>query len=430
MSKVNNFIELVEAISTNEPKIEIKRNITVNYPLIISPNTKLVGIPQENKSLPALIFQDSDGIGVTQDNQISDLSILAPSEKRAIFSASFSEDLGHFEFKNLTLSGQFSFIAKSPTKTADLILNKINILQADARHYLEQPQKYGVNVLQGALTIYNFNSDSSSLLTIEATDISIGQENNPVFGSGVFIAGFGDNGGKVKVKELQTNEVHSTGKIPFGVADLITGAIFIVNGAYASSVIQSGKTTTYGVNDMVLDAWGEVDNWVVNDTVTSYGPSGIGFVNFGTFKTFTAKAPIETYGLGARAYNQYDGTLEEGHFSSINTFGDGSIGIQISKKVGSIFIDGDIKTNGDTGNSLVKGINVKLPANALSIKNGGEVKKLNIHGNIETFGKQITSLVADSGAIVHNIKIDGQILAHGENSETTNISSESTFPYI
>jgi hypothetical protein len=91
---------------------------------------------------------------------------------------------------------------------------------------LEQPQKYGVNVLQGALTIYNLNPDKDSLITVEAKKISIGQKNAPVIGSGVFIAGLGDNGGRVEIDELSTNDVYSTGKIPLGVADIITGAVF------------------------------------------------------------------------------------------------------------------------------------------------------------------------------------------------------------
>lgn len=41
-----------------------------------------------------------------------------------------------------------------------------------------------------------------------------------------------------------------------------------------------GPVVTYGVNDMVLDNWGNVDRWIVEQKLTSYGPSGIGFVNF------------------------------------------------------------------------------------------------------------------------------------------------------
>jgi len=84
-----------------------------------------------------------------------------------------------------------------------------------------------------------------------------------------------------------------------------------------------------------------------------YGPSGIGFVNFGTVNTFVAKADVETHGLGARGFNQYDGTVTSIKFKSLVTRGDGSIGVQVSKPVGSIEVEEGITTYGSVGNSLV-----------------------------------------------------------------------------
>lgn len=430
MSRVTNFIELLEAVDNREEIITIERNITLDRSLILGTGTNLVGEPQENDELPTLIFQDSDGIGLIGNNSIMNLNILAPADHKAIFNSGYTENLGDFLFQNLTLTGQLSFITKVPVLFASIKLDNINILNADTRHCVEQPQRYGVNVLQGALTIYNFNSNPDSLIDFQAKDLTIGQRNNPVYGSGVFIAGFGDHGGRVEVEILQTNEVHATGKLPFGISDIITGAIFIVNGVHAKSVIQNGETITYGVNDMVLDAWGSVDNWIVNEPVISYDPSGIGFVNFGIVKSFTINAPIETYGQGARAYNQYDGTLEKGHFSSITTFGDGSIGIQISKEVGDITIDGDISTYGGLGNSLVKGVNMKLPASALSVKNGGIVHSITVAGNIQTFGDHITSYVVDSGGIVRSLNVVGTIIADGKDSNQVSVAIDGESPIL
>ena len=42
-------------------------------------------------------------------------------------------------------------------------------------------------------------------------------------------------------------------------------------------------------------------------SVTSHGPSGIGFVHFGDIGVLRVDAPIETTGLGARGFNVYDG---------------------------------------------------------------------------------------------------------------------------
>lgn len=87
--------------------------------------------------------------------------------------------------------------------------------------------------------------------------------------------------------------MYSNGKIPPGVSDYITAGIF---GTTANEVI------TDGINDMVLDVWGTVVDWISNAPIISYGPSGVGFVNFGTVKNFTINAPLQTFGLGARGY--------------------------------------------------------------------------------------------------------------------------------
>ena len=425
--EVNNFIELERALANQEPIILLKRSIIATHSIILPPHTKLQGIVQENGSLPLLMFEHSDGVGVTVENHISDSNIQAPTQLKSIFNAGYNENLGHFEFKNLKLGGQFSFIMRKESKVADLNLDSIHILSADTRGYLEQPQKYGVNVLQGALTVYNFNPDANSLINLKATNISVGQLDNPVTGSGIFIAGFGDTGGRVKVEKLQTATVYSTGRIPFGVSDVITAAVFIVNGVHAKQVIHLGETVTYGVNDMVLDAWGEVDHWLVRDQVISYGPSGIGFVNFGVVKYFESHAPIETYGLGARGYNQYDGTLEKGLFQTIRTYGDGSVGVQISKRVGSITIKGGIQTQGGVGNSLVKGVNIELPAYALSVKSGGEIKNLNIIGDVSTAGNEVATVQVEAGGIIEQLNITGEIEAMGNNSQPYDITDSDLF---
>jgi hypothetical protein len=81
--------------------------------------------------------------------------------------------------------------------------------------------------------------------------------------------------------------------------------------------------STFGANDMALDNWGKVDRWIPAEKVTTYGPSGIGFVNFGVTREIKLAAPIETFGQGARGFNVYAGTVEKAEF------GDGAVGIQI-----------------------------------------------------------------------------------------------------
>ena len=239
-------------------------------------------------------------------------------------------------------------------------------------------------------------------------------------GSGIFVSGFGDKSGAVHLSRLTTGSVHSTGMLPYGTADIITGGVFIVYGVEADLVEHFGEVVTYGVNDMVLDTWGTVHRWIAHAPVVSYGPSGIGFVNFGTVDEFVAEAPVMTYGLGARGFNQYDGTVRNIRFKSIETFGDGSIGIQVSKPVGTILVDEGIVTHGSVGNTLVKGVIMALPAEAFSVKPGGVVEKLIVGGNVETHGDGAAAYEVTGGKVVA-IDIRGEVIAHGAGADAVRV---------
>jgi hypothetical protein len=418
---VNTFNDLVSAIQDGKMEITISRSILCNYSILLPEGVNLNGKAQENGELPMLSFQHSDGIGVSANNSVKSLHIDAPVNHKAIFNTKAQKDLGTFTFENLLIKGQVSIIARLGVEKAKVVLDNIDIHSADTRHYLEQPQKYGVNVLQGALTIYNLNASSESLLSVEVSNLSVGRKNAPVSGCGVFISGFGDQGGRTEISKLHTKAVYSNGKIPLGVADYITAGIFVLYGAHANEVVTDGEVITYGVNDMVLDVWGSVDNWTSNAPVISYGPSGVGFVNFGTVKNFTIKAPLQTYGVGARGYNQYDGTVDNISFESIETFGDGSVGIQISKKIGTLTVNGNVTTHGSIGSSLVKGVYVDLPAYALSIKNGGEAKCIIIKGNLATYGDNVVSYIVEKGGKPGILTVSGKIIASGKNSQIEKI---------
>jgi hypothetical protein len=53
---------------------------------------------------------------------------------------------------------------------------------------------------------------------------------------------------------------------------------------------------------MMLDNWGTVGGWTTEGKITSLGPSGIGFVNFGTVDVLRVKAPIETFKVPERIW--------------------------------------------------------------------------------------------------------------------------------
>lgn len=415
MVKVKTFEQLQKAINNNEKEIELLNSISSPYSLSLKDGQNING----NNNF--LSFINSDGLMLEGNNKISDLSIQTNPEKLAIFVSSELNNLGVIELNNLTVVGVVQILTRKNNNHLKLKVNNLDIVSADSRNYPERPMKYGVIVYQGAFTVYNFNPNPDSLIEVNIENLNIGRKNAPVIGSGVFIAGFNDDGGKVEVSKLVTKEVYSNGMIPSGVANLITGGVFILNGTNAKEVLNKKTVTTYGTNDMALDVWSHVDNWISEDEVITFGPSGIGFVNFGTVDNFVAKKAIKTYGLGARGFNQYDGTIKKAQFHSIETFEDGSIGMQFSKPVGEIVIENDILTRGSQGETLVKGVIQNLKADAISVKEGGEIKKLVVKGSVIVEGNDVRAFNIDNGK-VDEFLLGGKLIAKRSSSKEMSVT--------
>ena len=162
---------------------------------------------------------------------------------------------------------------------------------------------------------------------------------------------------------------------------------------------------TYGANDMALDNWGAVDRWIAKEKVTTFGPSSIGFVNFGYIRDLRLEAPVETFGEGARGFNVYNGTVERAEFDRIVTHADGAVGVQISQPIGTMIVRRGIETFGGEGPSLVKGVVQNLSATALSIKTGGSAQLIEIAGGLKTRGKNVFPL--EQHGAVQRLVIDG-----------------------
>lgn len=410
---ITSLADLVAGLAKEGPRtLEVQASIACPFSVTLPPGVSLTG---KDKEQCILVFANGDGVGLTADNRVANLTILTTPGARAIYTQTGFADMGAITLEHLAVTGQVSVITRTGTQKLTLTIDTLHIASCDSRRYSEQPQKYGVNVYQGALTVYNFSGDAQSNIKASLTNISVGARNAPVFGSGIFVSGFSDAGGWVHLDRLTTGAVYSCGMLPYGTADIITGGVFIVYGVKAAHVEHFGEVVTYGVNDMVLDTWGTVGKWIAHAPVVSYGPSGIGFVNFGSVDEFIAEHAIVTHGLGARGFNQYDGTVKRIRFKSIETFGDGSIGIQVSKPVGIIVVDEGITTHGSVGSTLVKGVNMELPAEAFSVKPGGIVEKLVVNGDLITHGAEVATYAVEGGK-VGAIDIKGKVIANGRDS--------------
>src|SRR5262245_11946459 len=223
----------------------------------------------------------ADGVQLPSDNRIDGLRLEAAPNKRAVFNDTTVASLGRIELRNLTTIGRVQILARDKVRGGHVDVDGLDIIAADARAENERPHGYGVYVLHGAFTLWNMQPDDSIVVTADLVSLAAGRDGAPVRGSGIFVSGAGDEGGRLNISRLETGPIYSDGGIAPGTPDQITGGVFTVHGAHVDVVKNHGPVTTYGVNDMVLDNWGVVDLWIAEEKITSRGPSGIGFVNFG-----------------------------------------------------------------------------------------------------------------------------------------------------
>ncbi|KEY60627.1 hypothetical protein [Serratia sp. DD3] len=389
-SKIVSTVEALQAVlEDNTCQHIIVRGALSKLPSIrLAPGKILSG---ENEEAKLLFAQGVDGLQLTCDNQVTGLYLETSVDKRAIFNDTQLDNLGRLQLSQISTIGQVQILAQDKVRAGHVEVDGLDVIAADTRALNEKPNGYGVNVTQGAFTLWNTQSDQSVMITANLVGLSAGRANAPVFGSGIFVSG-SLNGGKLSAPLLETRAVYSDGKIAPGTPNQITGGVFTVYNAFVDVVRNKGPVVTYGVNDMVLDNWGSVDLWEAEAKLTSYGPSGIGFVNFGNVNELYVRAPIETFGQGARGFNVYDGCVNVAEFDRITTHADGAIGIQISKPIGRLCVHRGIETFGGTGDSLVKGVVVTLSAIALSVKPGGSVQEIEIDGGVMAHGKDINKL--------------------------------------
>lgn len=371
-------------------RIHLKARLTGLPSIRLQPGQDLVGVDPGDSALEFAPGQD--GLQLSADNHVHGITLRTDPERRALFNDTTQASLGTLRLHRLAVTGVVRLLATDRVRAGHVEAHDLHLIDADARSFDERPKGYGVEVIPGAFTLWNQQPDTSVAITADLTGLAAGRPGAPVRGSGIFVAGAGDTGGRLMVRRLETADVHSDGGIAPGTPDRISGGVFTVSGAFVDTVRNRGSVTTYGPNDMVLDNWGSVDRWIADEKITSYGPSGIGFVNFGTIRVLQVNGVLETFGKGARGFNVYTGTVRSAEFERVVTHADGAVGIQISQPVGSIVVRGGIETFGGIGDSLVKGVVVQLAAIPFSVKPGGAIEQLTVDGGLIAHGQGVDAL--------------------------------------
>jgi hypothetical protein len=380
--------ELLDAVASEVAEIEVQGTVSGMPMITLRPGVTLRG---------GVLEFGAKGLRLTSGNTLDGVTVRTAVDEVAVLNDTSVGDLGTLTLRNVTTVGQVLLLAEHAVRAGHVVVDGLQVEQADVRGRAVRPHGFGVEALQGAFTLWNRQPDDSVVITAELRGIGAGSPESPVRGSGVFVAGHGDwnghgDGGVLQVSTLRTGEIHTHGGIPAGTPDLISGGVFVLSGAIVDEVVNERAVTTYGQNDMVLDNWGDVRSWRATAPVTSRGPSGIGFVNFGRLERLDVQAPVQTFGTGARGFNVYDGSLDHASFESIATHGDGSTGVQVSKPLRLLEVRGDISTEGGEGMSLVKGVQMTLKAVALSVKPGGSIGKATIGGELRTSGADVITL--------------------------------------
>jgi hypothetical protein len=389
-------------------EIYVAGSLTGVPTLALSPSQRLIG---EGAEARLAFAAGVDGLQLSRDNAVKSLGLVADVDRRALFNDTGQTTLGRIELEDLEVVGLVELLAADAVRAGHVEAHRVDIVAADARGYERRPKGYGVEVIPGAFSLWNQHADPTVTISADLTGLSAGRAGAPVRGSGLFVSGGGDGAGRTEVSRLVTGAVFSDGGIAPGTPDRIAGGVFVVHGALVDLVRTGGVVTTYGPNDMVLDNWGTVDRWIAEAKVTSHGPSGIGFVNFGAINRLEVQAPIETFGKGARGFNVYAGTMGSAEFDRIVTHADGAVGLQVSQPIGSILVKRGIETFGEVGDSLVKGVVVRLSPFALSIKPGGAVERVEIRGGLTTHGPGIEPL--ELHGRIRGLIVDGGLEAAG-----------------
>jgi hypothetical protein len=410
---VSSAAELVDAARTDSARIEVSGTLSGMPSVRLAPGVQVRG---------GVLQFGAKGLRMTRDNVLEGVRVETAEHEPAILNDLDQPALGTLTLREVSTVGQVMLLADGAVASGRVVVEGLRVERADVRGRTSRPAGFGVEAMQGGFTLWNRQPDARVVITASLCDVSAGTAAAPIRGSGIFVAGHGRDGGRVEIDVLRTGEVHADGGIATGTPDLISGGVFVVSGAIVGEVINAGPVTTYGANDMVLDNWGRAASWSALAPVTSQGPSAIGFVNFGEIDELSVRAPIETHGAGARGFNLYDGALSRASFESIRTAGDGAVGIQVDRELPVLEIAGDLVTTGGEGTSLVKGVQTRLQAIALSIQGDGHIGRVTIGGRLATHGDGVVTV--DVEGSLDELSVGGGIAALGHGSDAVRAAGE------
>jgi len=132
-----------------------------------------------------------DGLQLSTNNELRSLRLEASADQRAIFNDTGVESLGRIRLIRITTVGQVQLLARDTVRSGHVEVDGLDIVAADTRAQGDRPYGFGVNVIQGAFTLWNLQTDESAAISARLKGLSTGRASAPVIGSGVFVSGAG-----------------------------------------------------------------------------------------------------------------------------------------------------------------------------------------------------------------------------------------------
>lgn len=239
---VSSASELVRAIELRVGEIRINGTIAGVPSFTLPQGTVLSGGRLELKT---------KGVRLSTDNTLRDIEITTLDHEVAIHNDTTIPDAGTLRLEGVTTVGQVLLLAEDQLQAIHVEINGLHVKAADVSGRDTRPHGYGVDVLQGAVTLWNRQPDPSSRFTATVKGVRAGTEQTPVRGSGIFLAGQADRegrttGGILHADRLETREIITDGGILVGTPDKISGGVFVVSGAVVDRVEVNGPVTTHG----------------------------------------------------------------------------------------------------------------------------------------------------------------------------------------
>jgi len=360
---------LLAALAGASPLVRIRGRIADLPPLTLAAGQSIEGEGED-----ACLAFGGDGVRLSGGNTVARLLLAAPPGRDALALAGDGCAPGTITIEDVACIGAVRLLFRGGEASVSdvpvtLVVRALDIIAADTVSRLPRPAGNGVEVQQGAFTVWNTAPGVD--VTLDVADLSAGRRDAPVRGCGVFVAGDTPAGATVKLQRFATGEVHSDSTLSGDVTQTVSGGVFILGGVVGDTV-ESAAIVTHGANCVPVDTWAEIGLWTVTGRVVSHGPSAVGFVNAGTLGELRLMQGIETFGEGARACCIYGPT---GRISAngIVTHGRAASAVQVVSRLGTLIVDGAIVTHGTAGEGLVKGHMVPAYADAVHVEAGGAI---------------------------------------------------------